>query len=93
MERFSGGRRPGYGSLYGDGPAAHGEPRRPYRRYEAAGGHLRPDGAYAHEDFTDCQRHPALAQMFMEEFLAESEDFIFDTGMDNVMDLIMNEAR
>ena len=45
------------------------------------------------KDFTDCQRHPALAQMFMEEFLAESEDFIFDTGMDNVMDLIMNEAR
>ena len=45
------------------------------------------------EDFTDCQQYPALAQMFMEEFLAESEDFIFDTGMDNVMDLIMNEAR
>lgn len=45
------------------------------------------------KDFTDCQRHPALAQMFMEKFLAESEDFIFDTGMDNVMDLIMNEAR
>ena len=45
------------------------------------------------EDFTDCQQYPALAQMFMEEFLAGSEDFIFDTGMDNVMDLIMNEAR
>ena len=45
------------------------------------------------KDFTDCQRQPALAQMFMEKFLAESEDFIFDTGMDNVMDLIMNEAR
>ena len=45
------------------------------------------------EDFTDCQQYPALAQMFMEEFLAESEDFIFDEGMDGVMELLMNENR
>ena len=43
------------------------------------------------EDFTDCQQYPALAQMFMEEFLAESEDFIFDTGMDDVLALLMDE--
>ncbi len=45
------------------------------------------------EDFTDCQQHPALAQMFMEEFLAESEDFIFDAGMDDVLELLMNEGQ
>ena len=26
------------------------------------------------KDFTDCQQYPALAQMFTESFLAESED-------------------
>ena len=45
------------------------------------------------EDFTDCQRYPALAQMFMEEFLAESGDFIFDVGMDDVLELLMNEGQ
>ena len=45
------------------------------------------------EDFTDCQRYVPLSQMFMEEFLAESEDFIFDEGMDGVMELLMNENR
>ena len=45
------------------------------------------------EDFTDCQQHPALAQMFMEEFLAESGDFIFDAGMDDVLELLMNESQ
>ena len=40
------------------------------------------------EDFTDCQKYPALAQMFMEEFLAESEDFIFDAGMEDVLALL-----
>ena len=43
------------------------------------------------EDFTDCQQYPALAQMFMEEFLAESEDFIFDAGMEDVLALLMDE--
>lgn len=45
------------------------------------------------EDFTDCQQYPALAQMFMEEFLAESEDFIFDTGMEDVLALLMDEGQ
>ena len=45
------------------------------------------------EDFTDCQRYVPLSQMFMEEFLGESEDFIFDEGMDGVMELLMNENR
>ena len=45
------------------------------------------------ENFTDCQQHPALAQMFMEEFLAESEDFIFDVGMDDVLELLLNEGQ
>ncbi len=45
------------------------------------------------EDFTDCQQYPALAQMFMEEFLAESEDFIFDAGMDDVLALLMDEGQ
>ena len=45
------------------------------------------------EDFTDCQQYPALAQMFMEEFLAESGDFIFDVGMDDVLELLMNEGQ
>jgi hypothetical protein len=29
--------------------------------------------------------------MFMEEFLAESEDFIFDAGMEDVLALLMDE--
>jgi len=45
------------------------------------------------ENFTDCQQHPALAQMFMEEFLSESKDFIFDVGMDDVLELLMNESQ
>ena len=45
------------------------------------------------ENFTDCQQHPALAQMFMEEFLAESEDFIFDAGMEDVLALLMDEGQ
>ena len=45
------------------------------------------------KDFTDCQQYPALAQMFMEEFLAESEDFIFDAGMDDVLALLMDEGQ
>ena len=45
------------------------------------------------ENFTDCQQHSALAQMFMEEFLSESEDFIFDAGMDDVMELLMDESQ
>lgn len=45
------------------------------------------------ENFTDCQQHSALAQMFMEEFLSESEDFIFDVGMDDVMELLMDESQ
>ena len=43
------------------------------------------------EDFTDCQQHSALAQMFMEEYLAKSEDFIFDTGMNDVLALLTSE--
>ena len=45
------------------------------------------------EDFTDCQKYPALAQMFMEEFLVESEDFIFDAGMEDVLALLMDEGQ
>ena len=45
------------------------------------------------EDFTDCQKYPALAQMFMEEFLAESGDFLFDAGMEDVLKLIMEESQ
>ena len=45
------------------------------------------------EDFTDCQQYPALAQMFMEEFLAVSEDFIFDAGMEDVLALPMDEGE
>lgn len=44
-------------------------------------------------EFTTCQDYPALAQMFMEDFLAESEEFIFDVGMDDVIDLILNEGE
>lgn len=40
------------------------------------------------EDFTVCQQYPALSQMFMDEFLAESEDFIFDMGMNDVLELV-----
>lgn len=43
------------------------------------------------EDFTDCQQYSALAQMFMEEYLAKSEDFIFDTGMDDVLALLTSK--
>lgn len=43
------------------------------------------------EDFTDCQQHSALAQMFMEEYLAKSEDFIFDTSMNDVLALLTSE--
>ena len=32
------------------------------------------------EDFTDCQQYSALSQMFMEDYLAESENFIFIRG-------------
>ena len=45
------------------------------------------------EDFTNCQQYPALAQMFMEEFLAKSEDFIFDAGMEDVLALLMDEGQ
>lgn len=45
------------------------------------------------QTFTDCQQHPALAQMFTEEFLAESGDFIFDVGMDDVLDLLMEKGQ
>ena len=45
------------------------------------------------ENFTDCQQYPALAQMFMEEFLAESEDFIFDVGMEDVLGLLVDEGQ
>lgn len=43
------------------------------------------------EDFTGCQQHSSLAQMFMEEYLAKSEDFIFDTGMNDVLALLTSE--
>ena len=43
------------------------------------------------EIFTACQKYPAMSQMFMEEFLAESDEFIFDAGMDDVIDLMLNE--
>ena len=45
------------------------------------------------EDFTDCQRYVPLSQMFMEEFLGESEDFIFDAGMEDVLALLMDEGQ
>ena len=45
------------------------------------------------EDFNDCQKYLTLAQMFMEEFLAESEDFIFDAGMEDVLALLMGEGQ
>ncbi len=45
------------------------------------------------EDFTDCQQYPALAQMFMEEFLAGSEDFIFDAGMENVLAFLTDKGQ
>ena len=45
------------------------------------------------EDFTDCQQYPALAQMFMEEFLAESEDFIFDAGMEDVLARLLDKGQ
>lgn len=45
------------------------------------------------ESFTNYQQYPALAQMFMDEFLAESGDFIFDVGMDDVLELLMNEEQ
>ena len=45
------------------------------------------------EIFTACQRYPAPSQMFMEEFLAESDGFIFDVDMDDVIDLMLNEGE
>ena len=45
------------------------------------------------EDITDCQQYPALAQMFMEEFLAGSEDFIFDAGMENVLAFLTDKGQ
>ena len=45
------------------------------------------------EDFTDCQQYPALAQMIMEEFLAGSEDFIFDAGMENVLAFLTDKGQ
>ena len=35
-------------------------------------------------EFTACQEYPVLSQMYMEEFLAESGQFIFDVGMDEI---------
>ena len=45
------------------------------------------------EIFTACQKYPAMSQMFMEEFLAESDEYIFDVGMDDVIDLMLNEGE
>ena len=45
------------------------------------------------EIFTVCQKYPALAQMFMEEFLAESDEFMFDMSMDDVADPMLNEGE
>ena len=45
------------------------------------------------EDFTDCQQYPALAQMFIEEFLAKSEDFIFDAGMEDVLARLLDKGQ
>lgn len=45
------------------------------------------------EDFTDCQQHPTLTQIFMEEYLAESENFIFDTDMEDVPGVLMDEGQ
>ena len=42
-------------------------------------------------EFTACQEYPVLSQMYMEAFLAESEQFIFDVGMDEMIDLVLNE--
>ena len=40
---------------------------------------------------TACQEYPVLSQMYMEEFLVESEQFIFDVGMGEMIDLVLNE--
>ncbi len=45
------------------------------------------------EDFTECQQHPPLAQMFMEEFLSESDNFIFDQGMDDVLQFLTDKDQ
>ena len=45
------------------------------------------------KEFATCQKYPALAQLFMEEFLTESGEFIFDVGMDEVLDLMLNEGE
>ena len=45
------------------------------------------------EIFPACQKYPAMSQMFMEEFLAESDEYIFDVGMDDVIDLMLNEGE
>ena len=44
-------------------------------------------------EFTACQEYPVLSQMYMEEFLAESEQFIFDVSMDEMIDLVLNESE
>ena len=45
------------------------------------------------EIFTACQKYPVMSQMFREEFLAESDEYIFDVGMDDVIDLMLNEGE
>ena len=45
------------------------------------------------KEFTACQEYPALSQMFMEDFLAKSEQFIFDAGIDDLIDLVLNEGE
>lgn len=45
------------------------------------------------QEFTDCQQRPVLAQMFMEEFLSESGDYIFDVGMDDVLALLTDGGQ
>ena len=45
------------------------------------------------EIFTACQKYLAMSQMFMEEFLAESDESIFDVGMDDVIDLMLKEGE
>lgn len=44
------------------------------------------------QTFTDCQQHPALVQMFMDEFLTESGDFIFDVGTDDVLEFLVEKS-
>ena len=44
------------------------------------------------KEFTACQEYPALSQMFMDEFLVESAQFIFEAGMEEVIDFVLNEG-